>query len=246
MKKPFTDPSEPLPEGLTNIHCDGVRWWTRNKQPRGKSIYAVCIQYHRKKAAVSALKVIGFLDSKTGKWSRGTREKAMKWVVRDESDPKVFRTVHSYAKLSHMNLSCDAHWFGVRASSPEEAKSHPDVMFVLSHLAHYHVTDAFRGVYFISNSKGAVKIGQTTSSLVTRLTALQIGSPDPLRIVAAIDTEDSLKIERRIHSQHASLLIRGEWFAMTDEMALQIAISNGGRRWCAGEMTADEALEAIA
>lgn len=245
MRKPFKNDAESLPGGLRKRYSDGVHWWTRNKQQPSKSIYAVCIQHHRCKVDVSAFKVVGRLGSRVGKMDCGVRDRARKWLVRDETDPKVLRTVFEYARLSHMNLMCDAHWFGIRASSEDEAKSHPDVMFVLSHIAHYHVSHTFRGIYFISNGKGAVKIGRATSSLATRLSALQIGSPDPLTVVAAIAATDALALERRLHKLHAGLLIRGEWFSMSDAQALEIALSHGGREWTADALPEDSWMEVI-
>lgn len=219
---------------------NGVFWWTRDGQPKKRKTYAVCVQRRRDKLEVSALPIVGHLEARRGGLS--LRLRTMSWLVRSETDRRIFRTVHAYAKDSIMMGTCDAHWFAIRADSAEEAKSHPDVRFVLTHIAHYRMTHAFRGIYFISNGQGAVKIGRTGSSLASRLASCQTGSPHELYVVAAIEDGDFEKTERRLHKQYRHVHLRGEWFAMDHKTAISIAISLGGREWKADTLEAN-ALE---
>lgn len=231
MAKPFMNGEDSLPAGLMLERAHGVFWWTRDGQKKKKKTYAVCIQKLRDKIEISALPVVGFLDRRQK--SPCLRMRAMSWLVRSETDARVFRTIFEYAKDSTLGSTCDAHWFAIKADTPDEAKSHPDVRFVLAHIAHYQMTHAFKGIYFISNGQGAIKIGRTGSSLASRVAACQTGSPHELYVVAAIEDGDFAKTERKLHRKYESLHIRGEWFSMDDATAIAIAKSMGGREWTA-------------
>lgn len=234
MAKPFSSNAGDLPFGLFLEKSEGVFWWTRNDQPSGKHLYAVCVQRLKDGVAVSAMRVIGYLDAK--RTENRLRLNAMHWLIASENHRKVLRTVHATARDSIRQGTRDAHWFGVRADSPDEAKAHPDVAYVSAHIVHYQMTHAFRGIYFISNGNGAVKIGQTGLSLASRLAACQVGSPHELYVVAAIEDGDFKKTERRLHDQHKAHHIRGEWFSMDDSTAIAVAKSLGGREWVADSL----------
>jgi hypothetical protein len=233
MNKPFTA-DESLPSGLSLTRSDGVFWWTRKKQANGK-LFAVCIQKHRDDVEVSALPVVGFLDRRPNNMS-DTRASGMSAIVRSEQDRRVFRTVYGYAKESILMGRADSHWIFLRAENQGDAKNHADVRFILSRIRHYQMTHSFHGIYFISNGHGAVKIGQTGSSLATRLNSLRTGSPHELYVVAAIEHGELSKLERRLHRENRSTHMRGEWFAMDDATAIQIALSHGGRKWDADSL----------
>lgn len=64
-------------------------------------------------------------------------------------------------------------------------------------------------VYFIGNTKGAVKIG-TTINLPARLKKLQTGSPIRLRVLACVDGGTTL--EAQYHARFSGLRVNGEWF----------------------------------
>lgn len=235
MQKPFLKNDPLLPVGLTFEKASGVFWWTRPRQPSKRRRYAVCVQNMRQKLEVSVLPIVGHLERKQSP-NTSVRTAAMGLLVRSETEKRVFRTVYAYAQDSNIQGTCDAHWFLLKADSPQEARNHPDVAFVLAHIRHYRMTHAFRGIYFISNGHGAVKIGCTGSSLASRLNSCQVGSPHELYVVAAIEAGDIQKTERRLHKQHKSLHIRGEWFAMDDDTAIAVAESLGGRKWDAASL----------
>lgn len=121
------------------------------------------------------------------------------------------------------------HWVIVKASSVEDAKKHEDVVSVCEELMEDRSNRVFCGVYFISNGHGAVKIGQTASHVGLRLTQLQAASPYKLTVCALIDTTFQRQLEHQIHVANKSRKMCGEWFSMTDEEAVSIAISHGGR-----------------
>jgi hypothetical protein len=193
-------------------------------------MYAVCVQWENANAVVRAVPVVGYLGSRDKRTT--TRLGSMSWLMRTE-DKRVFRTVYDHAKRSSMSSASDTHWFAIKADSELEARRHQDVLFVVSHVSHYQMTHAFRGIYFISNGQGEMKIGRTGSSLATRLAACQTGSPHELYVVAAVEDGDFVKKEKHLHRKYASIHLRGEWFAMNDQTAVQIAKSLGGREWIA-------------
>ena len=77
-------------------------------------------------------------------------------------------------------------------------------------------------VYFILGEKtNLVKIGHTNGfgqrGLQVRLTALQIGSPDKLKVIAYID-KWSVQEERELQVWFAHLRVHGEWFKLDSEL----------------------------
>jgi hypothetical protein len=119
-------------------------------------------------------------------------------------------------------------WVVVEADSPDAAMQHEDVCEVRDEMMQSDWTHAFCGVYFISNSRGAVKIGNTSASPLQRLAMLRPGSAYPLRLVAVIHTTSHKRLEAELHLRFAKHRLEGEWFAMTDEEATQIALEYGG------------------
>lgn len=72
-------------------------------------------------------------------------------------------------------------------------------------------------VYFLqSGERGAVKIGFTGSAPMVRLSALQTGNPEPLRLLGAVPgvRED----ETALHERFARFRIGGEWFRPEPEL----------------------------
>ena len=77
-------------------------------------------------------------------------------------------------------------------------------------------------IYFIqSGESGPVKIGKADDP-VSRLSSLQVGSPDQLHIRAVLDVHDS--VEGHLHSVLGNCRIRGEWFD-TNELIVNIAMA---------------------
>lgn len=78
-------------------------------------------------------------------------------------------------------------------------------------------------VYFIGGESGPIKIG-ISGGPNSRLAALQIGSPIPLRIMATISGD--LEMELAYHTRFASCRLHGEWFERTPELMAEIARLN--------------------
>lgn len=75
-------------------------------------------------------------------------------------------------------------------------------------------------VYFIQCG-AHVKIGVATD-LGLRLSAIQIGSPEAMRVLAVIENA-GLEKERELHARFASLRVRGEWFSVEGALADYLA-----------------------
>lgn len=125
------------------------------------------------------------------------------------------------------------HWVIVEARSSEDAIASDDVASVREELMNPY-PKSFNGVYFASNGKGCVKVGQTTYPLETRLAQLQAGSPYKLYVCASITTDDRKAVEKRIHQSLKSSRLHGEWFSMSDAEAIAIAKQHGGREVSVG------------
>jgi hypothetical protein len=68
-------------------------------------------------------------------------------------------------------------------------------------------------VYFIqAGDAGPIKIG-TTLNLTSRLSELQCGCPDELRVLGSIPGSHALESE--LHARFATHRYRGEWFVAT-------------------------------
>jgi hypothetical protein len=85
-------------------------------------------------------------------------------------------------------------------------------------------------VYVISAGERRHKIGVATDPK-SRLSTLQTGSPDELRIVHLFETDAAYEVESRAHSYLKDQRIRGEWFEATENTAISMvgkAVANGG------------------
>ncbi len=90
-------------------------------------------------------------------------------------------------------------------------------------------------VYFIialGREKSLVKIGFTNGNPVSRLKALQTGSPSELMLIATIT--GGVDLERALHATFAVVHERGEWFHFTGRLfslvaALHVASDRGTR-----------------
>lgn len=74
-------------------------------------------------------------------------------------------------------------------------------------------------VYFLEGA-GRVKIGWT-SSLHSRLQALQAASPVPLRLLAIMRA--SQHMERELHVRFAEFRLHGEWFELAEPIRRFVA-----------------------
>jgi hypothetical protein len=72
-------------------------------------------------------------------------------------------------------------------------------------------------VYFIqAGDDGPIKIGWALDP-TARLKELQVGCPEPLRLLMTI--ADDGELESQLHRRFASLRLRGEWFRAEQELA---------------------------
>lgn len=91
-------------------------------------------------------------------------------------------------------------------------------------------------VYFIqATTLGLIKIGWTWDPL-ERLTRLQIGSPDDLKLLGVIRDASAERLESRLHMQFAHARRHGEWFRPEPDLLAFIALK--ARDF--GEMLMDE------
>lgn len=80
-------------------------------------------------------------------------------------------------------------------------------------------------VYFVrAEESQRVKIGFTATEPAARVASLQTGSPERLRLVAAVP--GSLELERALHELLRGSRIHGEWFGNTEEVkALLVGVA---------------------
>jgi hypothetical protein len=73
-------------------------------------------------------------------------------------------------------------------------------------------------VYFIANEgRGVVKIGES-GNVQKRLASMQTGHCDDLKIIGIIPAAFPLRLEGELHAKFHKDHIRGEWFALSDEI----------------------------
>ncbi len=70
-------------------------------------------------------------------------------------------------------------------------------------------------IYFISNSQ-AIKIGYTEGNVNTRLSALQTGSHEKLRLAGVMI--GGLEKEAELHRRFSGSRLVGEWFSITNDL----------------------------
>lgn len=105
---------------------------------------------------------------------------------------------------------------------------HEDVVFVAGRIASRYACQDLTGVYFISNGRGAVKIGLSNGHMYDRLKTLQLSNPDDLTLIAVAPSESPEALEHALHCEFSSRLIRNEWFRMDEDEAREAAKKNGG------------------
>jgi len=71
-------------------------------------------------------------------------------------------------------------------------------------------------IYFITQHDRYVKIGYTRLDPYGRLKALQGSNPEELKLYCVI--EGDRKKEQELHERFRDLLVRGEWYYMTDKI----------------------------
>lgn len=73
-------------------------------------------------------------------------------------------------------------------------------------------------IYFIQfGEAGPIKVGHSVYDVEQRLAAMQVGSPEVLRLRGVIENS-TIKAEKELHARFAGLRIRGEWFRPDPEL----------------------------
>lgn len=101
-------------------------------------------------------------------------------------------------------------------------------------------------IYFLqSGDPGPIKIGYTSRNVFARLDVLQVGNPEPLKLLRSVPgTQDD---EQQLHRRFSGLLVRGEWFRPEPELLAFIdGISLGYRDIAPHDTGADEWLDSVA
>lgn len=75
-------------------------------------------------------------------------------------------------------------------------------------------------IYFLRNSRGHIKIGWTTQSPESRLSQIQTGDSEPVKIVGVMPGTEQQ--ERAFHVRFAAYRMKGEWFHPNAELELLI------------------------
>jgi predicted XRE-type DNA-binding protein len=72
-------------------------------------------------------------------------------------------------------------------------------------------------IYVLSStrSNGLFKIGRTLD-ITKRISSLNCGSPDPLKLVHSILSDDPVSAESIIHKKFSAKRTKGEWFALNE------------------------------
>lgn len=78
-------------------------------------------------------------------------------------------------------------------------------------------------VYFVqAETLGLIKIG-AASTVGSRLCNLQVGSPNRLKLLAVMFSENALLLEAELHGRFAKHRAHGEWFRPVPELLAFIA-----------------------
>lgn len=85
-----------------------------------------------------------------------------------------------------------------------------------------------RGVYFVqAGDAGPVKIG-VSADVDKRITELQVSAPSELRLLAVI-SDAGADVERRLHTEYADELMRGEWYRPCERLMALVQKVNDGQ-----------------
>ena len=196
------------------------RFWYRPSTVSFRNLFAVSVRSELGTVIATAYRVTGYLGQHDFCWS--DPENCLKLLVKTHAHR------HSRVALEDLVKPLGQEWLICNAPSEKHAISCKDTEFLVSLRASNGTLKGLTGVYFASNGRGSVKIGKSGRCLFARVQQIQIASPDEIKVVAAISTPFADVVERAIHEKHKLSRLRGEWFAMTDEQAIEIAIAHGG------------------
>ena len=209
------------PFGLT--YCRGYqpRFWIRPESASFRRLFAVHFTSMSDGVHRTARAVTGYFGDFVFDWNDPTH--ARKLLVQNG------QSKHSMRLFGDLADGSSGEWLLTNQLDATAAVTCVDAEFVAQRCLHEQAIKGNCGVYFISNGRNAVKVGKSGTCIKNRFVTLQIATPDPLRVVAVIADPDPAVLEKRLHAMLESKRIRGEWFAISDEEAVAIAIENGGR-----------------
>ena len=209
------------PAGLKFAETYQFRFWLRPETISFGSLYAVGIRHEPGCIEAQAFPIVGYMG-----------DFVFDWAVPDNAMLLVAAVVPQSCSLRQFKDLAQSYardWLLCNASSEADAVAGSDAAFVKSWVLAQERYRSLQGVYFASNGRGCVKIGKTDSCLLTRIRSLQVANPEELRVVAFIPTPNASEVEERLHLKHKAARIRGEWFALSDEAAIETAADFGGR-----------------
>jgi hypothetical protein len=208
------------PAGLKFAEPYGFRFWVRPDRVKFRKLYAVSVRHQPSGILTQAFRVVGYAGDFAFNWS--VPDHAMTLMV--SVSPKT----HSLRSFRDIATSYGGVWLLINAENEFNAINCCDAEYIQSWVLSRGMFRSMQGVYFASNGRGSVKIGKTDRCLLSRLRSLQISSPDELRIAAFISTPNASEVEALLHEKYKDVRIRGEWFALTDNQAVEAAAEFGG------------------
>lgn len=200
-----------------NVYC--TVWCRTTEHSSYRNVYAVFISHTGEDWVIRSHRVVSSLSNGAG---------FAGFLIKSLLRPNSLALISSKGGVVDETVPLRGHWVIVESTSESDAMLHEDVRAIKEHIEN-PPSESFCGVYFISNGNGAVKIGQTTTSLRTRLAQLQAASPYKLYVCASITIESRKALERQLHGEFAARRMHGEWFSMTDDEAVAIAERHGGQ-----------------
>ncbi len=84
-------------------------------------------------------------------------------------------------------------------------------------------------VYLVRADNGLYKIGRSANA-ASRIKTLTVQLPYGIELIHVIKTEDTVGLERRLHTHFAALRKRGEWFELSaDDVAWLLAFEESAQ-----------------
>ena len=209
------------PAGLKYCRGYRTRFWIRPESMSFRRLFAVQFNSMTDGVRRHGKPVAGYLGGFDFNWHDATHvRKLLVHAGPGKRSLELFGTLMDYG---------GDQWLLCNQPDVTTAITCHDAEYVAHRCLHSRSIKDSTGVYFITNGRNAIKVGKSSTCIDKRFMALQIANPDDLRVLAVIIDPSPEAIEKRLHSMLESKRIRGEWFAMSDEEAVAIAIENGGR-----------------
>lgn len=206
------------PAGLVFKRFSDLCYWVRPAEVSFRSLWAVEISADCGQVTAIAMRVAGYHGTFAFDWHDSSH---VGNVFVQSHRPHGLMAVQECIRPRDVWVFCNA-------KSRKDARHHPDVSFVASRINAREYCNDLTGVYFISNGRGAIKIGLSDRRMYARLSCLQQANPDQLTVAAVIPAARPEALEHELHLRFAKRRIRNEWFAMTEDEAREVAVQLGG------------------